>query len=82
MMIHIGLPARAMGKVKRIPSAELETLAAILRTLVLGKQIGLGHRLAPDSASGFGSDYPYFLLCVQTFSFLKQIAFVMIVQQL
>ena len=40
-----------MGEVKRIPFAELETLATILRTLLLGKQIDLDHRTAPDSAS-------------------------------
>jgi hypothetical protein len=51
VMIHITLPPRAMGKVQRIPSAELETLATILHTLLLGKEIGVDHRAAPDSAS-------------------------------
>jgi hypothetical protein len=50
VMIHVTLPARAMGKVKRIASAELEPLATILRSLMLGKHIGLDHRVAPDIA--------------------------------
>ena len=58
VVIHIGLPARTSGKVQRIASAELETLPMILCTLVLGKPIGLGHPVSPDSASRFGSDYP------------------------
>jgi len=50
VMIHISLPARAMGKVQRIPSAELEALATIRPLVVLSKQIGLDDRAAPDCA--------------------------------